>query len=68
MLKPLPPFIHSLADLFSFSCRRKPQARAYAFVRDTLELESQLTYGEREVSCVFIIGQRRIACDTSRRH
>ncbi len=68
MLKPLPLFIHSLADLFKFSCRQKPQELAYAFVRDTLELESQLTYGEREVSCVFIIGQRRIACDTSRRH
>ena len=68
MPTPLSPAIHSLADLFSFSCRQKPQELAYAFVRDTLELESQLTYGEREVSCVFIIGQRRIACDTSRRH
>ena len=45
MLKPLPPFIHSLADLFKFSYRQKPQELAYAFVRDTLELESQLTYG-----------------------
>ena len=48
MLKPLPPSIHSLADLFEFSCRRRPQELAYAFVRDTLELENQLTYGELE--------------------
>jgi len=48
MLKPLPLFIHSLADLFEFSCRRRPQELAYAFVRDTLELENQLTYGELE--------------------
>ena len=45
MLTPLPPAIQSLADLFEFSCRRKPEGLAYAFVRDTLELESQLTYG-----------------------
>ena len=48
MLQPLPPSIHSLADLFEFSCRQKPEDLAYAFVRDTLELESQLTYGELE--------------------
>ena len=48
MLKPLPASIHSLADLFEYSCRQKPQDLAYAFVRDTLELESQLTYGELE--------------------
>ncbi len=68
MRTPLPPAIQSLADLFEFSCRRKPEDLAYAFVRDTLELESQLTYGELEVSCVFIIGQRGIACGTSRLH
>jgi amino acid adenylation domain-containing protein len=48
MPKPPPPAIHSLADLFEFSCRRKQQELAYAFVRDTLELENQLTYGELE--------------------
>ena len=48
MLTPLPPAIQSLADLFEFSCRRKPEGLAYAFVRDTLEHESQLTYGELE--------------------
>ena len=68
MLKPLPLSIHSLADLFEFSCRQKLQGLAYAFVRDTLELESQLTYGELEVSSVFTIGQGRIACGTSRLH
>ena len=48
MPKPLPPAIHSLADLFEYCCHRKPQELAYACVRDTLELESQLTYGELE--------------------
>ncbi|MEP6936305.1 MAG: hypothetical protein ABI988_20575, partial [Nitrospirota bacterium] len=48
MRTPLPPAVQSLADLFEFSCRRKPEDLAYAFVRDTLELESQLTYGELE--------------------
>ncbi len=46
MPKPLPPAIHSLADLFEYCCHQKPQELAYASVRDTLELESQLTYGE----------------------
>lgn len=46
--KPLPPALHSLADLFESCCHRKPQELAYACVRDTLELESQLTYGELE--------------------
>ena len=48
MPTPLPPAIHSLADFFEFCCHRKPQELAYACVRDTLELESQLTYGELE--------------------
>ena len=48
MPKPLPPSNYSLADLFEFSCRRKPEDLAYAFVRDTLELDNQLTYGELE--------------------
>lgn len=68
MLQPLPSPIHSFADLFECSCRRKPQELAYAIVRDSLELESQLTDGELEVSCVFTVGQGRIACDTSRIH
>ena len=48
MPKPLPPTTHSLAELFESCCQGKPQELAYAFVRDTLELESQLTYGELE--------------------
>ena len=48
MPKPLPSAIHSLADLFEFWCHRKPQELAYACVGDTLELGSQLTYGELE--------------------
>lgn len=55
--KPLPPSIRNLADLFEFSCRRKPQELAYAFVRDTLELESQLTYGELEHKVRSLAGQ-----------
>ena len=48
MPKPLPPALHNLAELFEFCCHRKPQELAYAVVLDTLELESQLTYGELE--------------------
>ncbi len=69
MLKPLSPSIHSLADLFEFSCRQKPQALAYAFLRDTLELERQLTsYGELEASCVFTLDQHLSTCGTARLH
>lgn len=67
MLKPLPPSIHNLADLFEFSCRQKLQELAYAFVRHTLELESQLIYGEFELPYFFLIGQQRsITCGTAR--
>ncbi len=48
MSQHLPPALHNLAELFEVCCRRKPQGLAYGFVRDTLELESQLTYGELE--------------------
>jgi len=48
MPKHLPPALHNLAELFEFCCHRKPQELAYAVVLDTLELESQLTYGELE--------------------
>ena len=48
MPKTLPPTPHSLAELFESCCQGKPQELAYAFVRDTLELERQLTYGELE--------------------
>ncbi len=44
----LPRVIHSLADLFEFSCRRDPEGLAYALVRDNLELDSRLTYWQLE--------------------
>lgn len=45
----LPPrAIHNLSDLFELRCQQQPNELAYAFVRDTLELESQLTYGQLE--------------------
>ena len=45
----LPPrTIHNLADLFEFRCRQQPNELAYALIRDTLELEIQLTYGQLE--------------------
>ena len=48
MTQPLPLPVRTLADLFAYHCRERPDQLAYAFVRDTLELESQLTYGELE--------------------
>ncbi len=45
----LPPrIIHNLPDLFELRCQQQPEELAYAFVRDTLELENQLTYGQLE--------------------
>ena len=43
-----PRAIHNLADLFEFRCRQQPNELAYALIRDTLELEIQLTYGQLE--------------------
>ena len=48
MEPPLSSSIRTLAELFDDVCRRRPNQFAYGFVRDTLELESQLTYGELE--------------------
>ena len=48
MTQPLSPPFRTLADLFAYHCRQRPNQLAYASVRDTLELESQLTYGELE--------------------
>ena len=48
MSQPFHRAIHNLADLFRFQCREQPDALAYAWVRDTLELEHQLTYGQLE--------------------
>lgn len=48
MFKLPPRAIHSLSDLFELRCRHQPNEVAYAVVRDNLELEDQLTYGELE--------------------
>ncbi|MDI3465818.1 MAG: polyketide synthase module [Nitrospira sp.] len=53
----LPPrAIDNLADLFELRCRQQPNELAYAFVRDNLELDSQLTYGQLEPSVRSIAG------------
>ncbi len=45
----LPPrAIHNLADLFELRCRQQPNGLAYALIRDNLEPEIQLTYGQLE--------------------
>lgn len=46
MLKSLPTSIHTIIDLFEFRSHENQDELAYAFVRDTLELGSQLTYGQ----------------------
>ncbi|MDP2384497.1 MAG: amino acid adenylation domain-containing protein [Nitrospirota bacterium] len=46
MPTPVPPTLRYLSDLFTFRCQGKSQELAYAFVRDSLDIESQLTYGE----------------------
>jgi len=48
MTPPLFPPVRTLADLFAYHCRQRPDQLAYASVRDTLELEHQLTYSELE--------------------
>ena len=48
MTHPLSLPVSTLADLFAYHCRKRPDQLAYASVRDTLELESHLTYGELE--------------------
>ncbi len=54
----LPPrTIHNLADLFDLRCRHQPEALAYALIRDTLELERQLTYGQLERGVRSLAGQ-----------
>ncbi|MGE3977505.1 MAG: condensation domain-containing protein, partial [Nitrospira sp.] len=43
-----PRAIHNLPDLFELRCREQPNELAYALIRDSLELEIQLTYGQLE--------------------
>ncbi|MDH4302360.1 MAG: AMP-binding protein, partial [Nitrospira sp.] len=45
----LPPrAIHNLPDLFEYRCRQQPDELAYALIRDSLEIERQLTYAQLE--------------------
>ncbi|MDH4082244.1 MAG: amino acid adenylation domain-containing protein [Nitrospira sp.] len=48
MSQPPSPVIHNLASLFQWRCRRNPNDLAYAFVRDNLVVESQVTFGQLE--------------------
>jgi amino acid adenylation domain-containing protein len=43
-----PPAIPNLFDLFVLRCRQQPEDLAYALVRDNLEIERRLTYGQLE--------------------
>lgn len=54
---PLFPAFRSLSELFEFRCHQNPQELAYVFVRDTLDLERQLTYGELERTVCSLAGQ-----------
>ncbi|NJN70307.1 MAG: fatty acyl-AMP ligase [Nitrospira sp.] len=40
--------MHNLASLFQWSCRRNPNDLAYAFVRDNLDVEHHVTFGQLE--------------------
>lgn len=60
MSKPLSVTTHTLPDLFELRCRQQPDELAYAFIRDTLEIESQLTYGQLERTV------RSLACHLAR--
>ncbi len=48
MSQPSSPAIHNLASFFQWRCRRNPNDLAYAFVRDTLDVEHHITFGEFE--------------------
>lgn len=52
--------VQSLADLFTLRCARGPQDLAYAFVRDTLDLDRQLTRQELDRAA------RGLACELRR--
>ncbi len=42
------PDIEDLPTLFQFGCRKNPNNRAYAFVRENLEIEHHVTFGQLE--------------------
>ncbi len=48
MSQPSFPDTHNLAELFQLCCRRNPNDLAYAFVRDNLDIESRVTFGQLE--------------------
>ncbi|MFY4729752.1 AMP-binding protein, partial [Nitrospira sp. BLG_2] len=52
-----PRAIHNLADLFEHRCRQQPNELAYALIRDNLELEIQLTYGQLECKVRSLAGR-----------
>lgn len=53
---PLLPAFRSLSELFEFRCHQLPQELAYVFVRDSLDLKRQLTYGELERTVTPLAG------------
>lgn len=57
----VPRSVSSLVDLFIWRCGQNPQGPAYGFVRDTLELDDQVTYGElaRQVGSLAQVLARR---------
>jgi amino acid adenylation domain-containing protein len=48
MSQPSFPDTHNLAELFQLCCRRNPNDLAYAFVRDNIDIESRVTFGQLE--------------------
>ena len=57
MSKRPPSTIHNLAELFEFRCRQQPNELAYATVRDSLDLEAQLTYAQLECAVRSLAGR-----------
>src|SRR5689334_379525 len=57
MSKHPPSAIHNLSDLFEFRCRQQPNELAYAVVRDSLELENQLTYAQLDYAVRSLAGR-----------
>lgn len=56
-MRPDPSFsARTLADFFRYRCRETPSQLAYASIRDNLEIECQLTYGELEQAVDSLVG------------
>ena len=56
MSQPSSPLIHDLASLFQFGCRKNPNGRAYAFVRDNLDVENHVTFVQLERTVYSLAG------------